>query len=192
MGKETKQLYQTMIKLLNQQMNQPKPENKPLDYLTQQAIQGADLLKSRDYRDLSKNGNMFFDFQLPAEQQKARAMAYNANQTGTFALGSGGNSGATKAFGLQDKFLKDKFARDTAQNFQDNIQQAGANIRGGLATAAGGTADANAQEIARQQAILGSFTDLYKFKKSTNQAATTGLMSGIIGGVGSALAGVKW
>jgi hypothetical protein len=190
MGKETKQLYQTVIKLLNQQMSQKPPENKPLDYITQQSIAGADLLKSRDYRNLGKDGNMFFDFQLPAEQQKARAMAYNANQTGTFGLAD--NAGQGSAAQLASQYLKDKFARDTSQNFQDNIQQAGANIRGGLATAAGGVAGANAQEIARQQAILGQFADLYKFKKGTNQAASSGILSGIIGGAATALQGVKW
>lgn len=177
--------------MMNEERNRKPAENKPLDYITQQAIAGADILKSRDYRNLSKDGNMFFDFQLPAEQQKARAMAYNANQTGTFGLANSG-SGETKAASIQDKFLKDKFARDTAQNFQDNIQQAGANIRGGLATAAGGVSDANAQELNRRMAIMNQFSDLYKFKKQANSSG--GILGGILGaGASVASAAItKW
>lgn len=192
MGKETKALYSTLIKMLNEERTRKPPENKPLDYITQQAIAGADKLKGRDYRSLGDDGNMFFDFELPAEQQKKRAMAYNANQTGTFALAGGGAAGGTKAHGLQDKFLKDKFARDTAQNFQNNIQGAASNIRGGLATAAGGVSDANAQEINRRMAVMNSFGDLYKFKKGTNSQG--GMLGSIIGaGAGVASAAItKW
>jgi hypothetical protein len=189
MGKETKQLYKTLIDLLNKQANQPKPENKPLDYITQQALAGADLLKSRDYRNLSKDGNMFFDFQLPAEQAKRREMLYNANQTGVFGMAD--NSGAGKATALASEFLKNKSANDDAQNFQNNIAGAAANIRGGLATAAGGVGAANDAETQRRMAIINSFSDLYKFKKSTNQAASSGLWSGIIGaGAGAASAAI--
>lgn len=178
MGKQTKALYNTLIQMLNEERNRKPPENKPLDYITQQAIAGADLLKSRDYRNLAKDGNMFFDYQLPAEQQKARAMAYNANQTGTFGLSNNG-AGQSKATALQDKFLKDKFARDTSQNFQDNIQQSASNIRGGLATAAGGVADSNSAEVNRRMAIMNQFSDLYKFKKQANSQG--GMLGSILG-----------
>lgn len=176
--------------MLKAQQNAPKPENKALSYIEQQALQGADLLKSRDYRDLGKNGNVFFDFQLPAEQAKQREMYANANQTGTFAMSD--NAGAGAATSLQSQFLKDRAGRDSSQGFQDNIQRAAGNIHGGLATAASGVAGANDAETQRQMAILNSFTDLYKFKKQANAAGGIGMLSSILGGaasVGSAALG---
>lgn len=190
MGAQTKALYNQLIAMMNEERTRKAPENKPLDYITQQALAGAEKLKSRDYRSLGDDGNMFFDFQLPAEQMKARAKAFNANQTGIFGLAD--NAGAGAGTKLASSYLKDKFARDTAQNFQNNIQQAGANIRGGLATAAGGVADANAQEMNRRLAIMNQFSDLYKFKKQANSSG--GILGGILGAASSvgAAAITKW
>ena len=58
-----------------------------------------------------------------------------------------------------------------------------------------GVAGANDAETQRQMAILNSFSDLYKFKKSTNQAASTGLWSSVIGGAATAASagmGTAW
>lgn len=153
----------------------------------------AELLKSRDYRNLNKDGNMLLNFEMPAEEQRKREILTNASKSGTFGLAD--NASAGKATALAGQYMQDKFARDSAQNFQNNIQRAGDTTRGVLATAAGGTADANALEQQRRLAALNSLGSLYNTQKSTNSQGGAGILGGILGagaGVASAAIEQKW
>ena len=65
-----------------------------------------------------------------------------SNKTSLFALAANGAAGdamggRTKATDLQGKYLKDRFARDSSQNYQNNISLAAGNIQGALGQADG-------------------------------------------------------
>ncbi len=134
MSKEQKALYAQMTAMLAQMQN---PATNPAQqYLTNEALAGADYLKKGDFSTLPKG--MFFDFKMPQEDIARYKKLTNVNQGGTFALANNmGAGGRSKAQALQGKYLSDRFARDTQQNYQDNISKASGNIRGGLQQAAG-------------------------------------------------------
>ena len=134
MSKEQKAMYAQMTALLAQMQN-PKT-NPAQEFLTGQAIEGANFLKKGDYSQLPKG--MYWNFQMPSQQNEMYKKYANVNQGGTFALSSPGGAGArTQAQNLQGQYLKDKFARDASQNYQNNISDAATNIRSGLGQASG-------------------------------------------------------
>jgi hypothetical protein len=189
-GKKTKALYEELLKQIRAMQAAPKPENKPLDLMTQQAMEAAELLKSRDYNNLNKNGNMLLNFEMPAEQQRKRFLTTNAAKGGTFSLAD--NSGATGATKIAGQYMQDRFARDTAQNFQDNIQRAGDTTRATLATAAGGVMDANSLEQQKRLAAMNALGSLYHTQKSVNSSNNP--LGAILGGAATvgASAITKW
>lgn len=131
MSREQKQLYNTMNQLLQKQM---QPESNPAqNFLTNQALESAEFIKSGDYRQLPKNS--YFNFEMPEEQRRKYMESINIGGEGRFALGD--NAGEGKAMGLAKNYLADKFARDTSLNFQNNISNASNNITAGLQQASG-------------------------------------------------------
>ena len=65
-------------------------------------------------------------------------------------------SGRSKATDLQGKYLKDRFARDASQNYQNNIAGAGMDIRNALGQAAGAKGQTDASIISALQGLYGS------------------------------------
>lgn len=161
-------------------MQNPK-SNEAQNYLTQDAIAGAEWLKKGDFSSLPKG--QFFDFQMPQQQLDQYKKFANVNQGGTFALGdTGGRSAATS---LQGKFLKDKFARDAGQNYQNNISGAAGNIRGALGQAAGAKGQTDANVISALQGLFGS--------PALNKPSQLGSILGMVGQLGgSAMQATGW
>lgn len=182
MGKETKALYAKLTQMLDKQMNTPPPVNKAQEYLTNQSLQAAKDFETSNFATLPKN--MFMNFQRPAEQRQQRELLMNAGTTGTFGLADAG--GQTASTRIQNEYLKDRFARDTSQNFQDNIGAAAANIQNALANASGAEAGRIAWEDQRMMGVTGMLSNLYQFKKQTNQQ---GNLFGTILGAGAQVAG---
>lgn len=180
-----KKLYNQIIAMLNDMRRRLPTPNPAQDILTQQAIQGANYLKGRDYRNLSQAPGVFFDFQAPADQRRQYETMANASQTGTFALAD--NAGRSKATALAGDYLRDKFARDAAVNYQGNIMNAGNMIRGALGQSSDAAARAAAMDDQRRQAILNSLTSMYNAQAS--RPSIWGQILGTAGQVGSAAIG---
>lgn len=143
MSKEEKALFAKLSAAIDKQM---QPQSNPAQqFLTNQSLQGADFINKGDFRTLPKG--MYFNFEMPGEQLKKYKDALNSGSEGTFALGD--NAGAGNAMGLNKQYLMDKFARDTSQNYQNNIAQASSNVNAGLQQASG-------YETGQQQAVIGS------------------------------------
>ncbi len=145
MSREEKALYAQLTQAIAAMQN-PK-SNPAQDYLTTESLAGAAFLKKGDFSQLPKG--MFFDFQMPGEQNTMYKKYADVNQGGTFALANNqGQQGAkTGAQALQSKYLSDRFARDASQNYQNNISNAAQNIRGGLSAAAGAKSGTDATVI---------------------------------------------
>lgn len=143
----TIQQMQAEIKKMSDPANNPAQQ-----YLTNEAIAGADWLKKGDFSQLPKG--MYFDFKNPVEQNEQYKKLANVNQGGTFALADG--SGRGDAQGIQSKYLSDKFARDASQNYQDNIANAAGNIRSGLGAAAGAKTGLDQQIFGALQGMSGT------------------------------------
>jgi hypothetical protein len=152
MSKEEKAMWAQMQAMLAQLQN-PK-SNPAQDFLTNEAIAGANFMKAGEFGQLPKG--MFFDFKGPQEQVNQYKKYANVNQGGTFALanGQGSNAGRTAATGLQGKYLADKFARDAGQNYQDNIAMASNKIQGALGQAAGAKNGNDAAIMAAMQNMM--------------------------------------
>jgi hypothetical protein len=143
MSKEEKALYAKLTAALDKQAN---PASNPAqEFLTNQALSGGDFISKGDFRTLPKG--MYFNFEMPGEQLQKYRNAVNVGSEGSFALGDG--AGAGKAMGLSKQYLVDKFARDSAQNYQNNIAQASANVNQGLQQASG-------YQTGQQQAVIGA------------------------------------
>lgn len=153
-------------------MNNPK-SNPAQDYLSTEALAGADYLKKGEFSKLPRG--MFFNFQMPAEQINQYKKYADVNQGGTFGLAN--NGGRSKATALQGQYLKDKFARDAGQNYQNNISDAATNIRGGLAQAAGASSN-NASAVTSALGNLYNSIPRYAPKKPFDFGSTIG---GILG-----------
>lgn len=183
MGTRQNQIYSQLLAAITKLQN---PEsNQAQNFLTQEAMAGANFLKKGDFSQLPKG--MFLDFKMPAEMVNAYKRAINVNQGGTFALagGAGGDMGGrTNAQALQSKYLSDKFARDSAQNYQDNISNAAGNIRGALAQSAGATAQ-------NQMGVIGALQGLYG-SPALNKPGIGGQLLGMAGALGGgALSSLK-
>lgn len=181
MGRQTKALYNQLIGMINKMQSTPAPVNEPQKFLTDKAMESARLLETGDFRTLPKN--LFFNFQRPAEQMRQRQLLTNASQTGTFGLAD--NGGASRATALQGEYLKDKFARDSSESFQNNIANASQNVYSALGQSSNAEAQRLAFENDRQMAIMGALNNLYQFKKQSNQAGGFGsILGGILGAAG--------
>lgn len=135
MSREEKALYAQLTAAIAAMQN-PKT-NPAQEYLTQNAIAGADFLKKGDFSQLPKG--QFFNFELPAQQNEMYKKYANVNQGGTFALANNQSEQGPKSQAqvLQSKYLSDRFARDASQNYQNNISNAAQNITGSLQQASG-------------------------------------------------------
>lgn len=158
MGKKTERMLRDAIAQMQAQIAQmQRPESNPAQqYLTNQALEGAEWMKKGDYSQLPKG--MFFDFKTPVEETDRYKKLVNINQGGTFALGDG--AGAGKAMKIQNQYLTDKFARDASQNYQDNVSNAGMKIRGGLEQAAGAKSGQDAAVISALQGLTSSLSSM--------------------------------
>lgn len=134
-------LYDEMRRYL--QRLQDDDNNPAQKWLTQHALGAANWLTQGDYSQLPKG--MFYNFEMPEESNRRAKRAFDVNQLGTFSLGD--NGGRTKAAGLQTQYLKDRFARDTSLNYQNNIAQAAGNIQNALAQASGAKTGMDSQII---------------------------------------------
>lgn len=174
MGKKQTAIYNQLLAAINKLQN---PASNPAQqYLTNEALAGADWLKKGEFSSLPKG--MFFDFKAPAQNIKDYNKYANVSTDGTYALGGGdGTGGRTNAQGLQSKYLADKFARDASQNYQDNISNAAGNIRSAL----GGAANANAQN---SQQVISALGGLFGSPALNRQSGWGGVL-GILGGLGS-------
>jgi hypothetical protein len=179
MGKKQNAIYAELLKAIKS-MQDPK-SNPAQDFLTNQAIEAANWMKKGDYSQLPKG--MVFDFQMPAEQMKQYQMASNVSKDGTFALGDDG-MGSKGAMATQGKFLGDKFARDAAQNYQNNISGVGQKASAMLGQAAGAKSGNDQAIIAALQGLYGS--------PALNKPGIAGAVMGMIGGIGGgALSSLK-
>lgn len=180
MGKKEKEAYNALMAAIRNMQN---PASNPAqNALTQEALAAADFFKKGDFTTLPKG--YIFDFEDPVKQQEAYKKAINVGNEGVFALGAGtgGGDGAARAVDTQSKYLSDKFGRDTAQNYQNNISNAGMKTREMLAQSAG----ANSQN---QSAVIGALSSLYgTVPKGTSWL---GGLLGMAGSLGSAAIG-KW
>lgn len=111
-----------------QQMNQPSESERMLQ---SRAANTMNWLDSRDYRNLPTG--TFIDFSTPAENMKRYETLMNASQNGTNAIGSDGGAAGK----LQQKFMQDRFARDDAANFQQNVQRMAGEATNVLGSTAG-------------------------------------------------------
>jgi hypothetical protein len=96
---------------------------------------------------------MFLDFKRPQEQIKQYDNLLNVGNEGTAALADNGSMG--NAMALASGYRKDKFARDASQNYQDNISNASANIRGALGQASNYKSGNDATLLGAMQGTLG-------------------------------------
>ncbi len=147
------QQMQTQINKMNDPASNPAQQ-----YLTNEALDGANWLKKGDYSQMPKG--MFFDFKNPVEQNEQYKKLANVNQGGTFALAD--QTGRGQAQGIQSKYLSDKFARDASQNYQDNIAGAAGNIRAGLGAAAGAKTGLDSQIFGALQGMSGTLQAMPK------------------------------
>jgi len=131
-------------------MQEPS-QNPAQQFLTNEALSGADWLKKGDYSQ--KPAGMFFDFKGPAEQVEQYKKFSNVSQDGTYALADGGGRG--EAQNLQKQYLNDKFARDASQNYQDNISNAAGNVRAGLGAAADAKSGLDTRVMSAMQGLTG-------------------------------------
>ena len=175
MGKKQDKVYAELMAMIKSMQDPAK--NPAQQYLTNEALAGAEFLKKGEYGQLPKG--MFFNFQGPAEQIKQYQKFANVGREGTFGLGDGGGMGA--AMDTQSKFLGDRFARDAAQNYQNNIAGAAADIRGGLASAAGA-------KSSNDQAIIGALQGVGNLP-FLNKPGMGGALLGLAGSLGGAALG---
>jgi hypothetical protein len=161
----------------------PPPVNEAQKFLTDTALKDARFLEGGDFRNTPRS--MFLNFDSPIEERKRYEMQTNANQTGTFALGNNGALGQATA--LQGNYLKDKFARDSSQNFQNNIATAATNVRGALGQASSAELQRQGFQSEREMAILNALAGMYSNKKSGSNALSSIL--GTVGQVGGAALG---
>jgi len=183
-GKKQNAIYEQLLASIKAMQN--PANNQAQNALTTEALAGPDVLKKGEYRSLPKG--MFFNFENPTQQLEQYKKFANVNQGGTFALaanGAAGDSmgGRSKATDLQGKYLKDRFARDSSQNYQNNISLAAQNIQGALGQAAGAKGQTDANVISALQNLYGS--------PALNKPGMMGSILGLAGSLGSAAIG-KW
>lgn len=163
MASKAEKRMEAMIAQMQAQISKmSEPKNNPaLDFLTNEALSGAEYLKKGDYSQMPKG--MFFDYKNPVEQNQQYKKAINVNQGGTFALAD--NGGAGNAMGLQKQFLSDKFARDSAQNYQDNISNSAGSIRSALGGVASGKGEQDTRIMSAMQGLTGILGAMPEKKK---------------------------
>lgn len=161
MASKTKALLAAIEGMKAQIAKMQEPSQNPAQqFLTNEALTGAEWLKKGDYSQ--KPAGMFFDFKGPAEQIEQYKKFSNVSQDGTYALAAGGGGATTndgggrgEAQNLQNKYLQDKFARDASQNYQDNISNAAGNIRAGLGAAADAKSGLDSRVISAMSGLTG-------------------------------------
>ncbi len=165
MSKEEKALYSQLTAAI---ANMQNPKSNPAqDYLTNQALAGANFLQGNDYGTLPKG--MFFNFDTPAKSIDQYKKYSNVGQGGTFALAD--NAGRGQAQQLQGKYLQDKFARDASDNFQNNISNAAGQIQGALGQSSGASSENQINSIN----ALSSLFNSPKLKKTEIWGSLLGL-----------------
>lgn len=174
-----------MMMQLIQQQNRPPEVNQAQKALTDQALAASNALNTGDFRTLPKN--MVFNFSRPAEEKKQYEMLTNASQTGTFGLGDSASSG--KANALAGMYLKDKFARDAGENFQNNVSNAAGTVQNMLSQASGAEASRINSENNRLSSLIGNISNVYGMLKSSKGP---GIGSQILGTLGGILGGLKF
>lgn len=147
--------------------------NPSQQFLTNQALEGANYFQKGEFSTLPKG--MFFDFKMPQEDILKYKKLTNVGQGGTFALARNGESGRGKAQALQGKYLSDRFARDTMQNYQDNISNASGRVTAGLQQAAGAKSNQDSQVISALQNM---------YSMMANQPEKKSKWGSILGGIG--------
>jgi len=148
MSKEGRAIFAKLTAALDKQAN--PAENPAQQFLTNQALAGADFINKGDFRTLPKG--QYFNFEMPEEQLKQYKEAVNVGNEGSFALGD--NEGAGKSMELSKQYLIDKFARDSSLNFQNNIAQANENVNQGLQQASGYQTNQNSAVISALQGAM--------------------------------------
>lgn len=159
MGKKEERALQEQLAQLQAAIAKlSNPASNPAqNFLTQQALDGANYFNKGEFSTLPKG--MYFDFKTPQEDVEKYKKLTNVNQGGTFALAGNSAGGRGAAQALQGSYLKDRFARDTQQNYQDNISNAAKNVQGGLAQAAGHQSQNNAQVVSALSSMYSSLAN---------------------------------
>jgi hypothetical protein len=149
-SKDKKKAAKTLEDLTKKIADLSNPESNPAqNYLTQEAIQGAEYFKKGDYSSVPKG--MFFNFQSPVDQMKQFDNYSNVGKEGNYALAD--NEGMGNAISLAGDYRKNLFARDASQNFQNNIAGASDTIRGALGQASGAKGATDASTINALQGL---------------------------------------
>ncbi len=172
-SKEQKALFKQMTELIKQMSN--PASNPSQQWLSNEALSAANTLKTGEYSKQLPKG-MYLNFQDPAERNAQYKKLANVNQGGTFALANNGNAGErTAAQALQGKYLSDRFARDSSQQYQNDISNAWNNVRSGLGQASG-------YQVNNQGAVMNALQGAYQ-----NAPQKTNWFSSILPLAGSAL-----
>lgn len=147
-------MYQEITATL-QQMKQPSAAQKFMD---DQAMQASQWLAGGDYRNTPNN--MFLSLEDPAVENERRRTMLDSLGSGVTALAENGAN--STALALNKDYLNDKWARDSAANYQDQISQASQRTLGAL----GASADAS---LNRQNSLLqGQMGALSKAPKTSS------------------------
>lgn len=154
-------MLMSQIASLNDRIAHP-PISAAQQRLDEQSLKGSDWLQKRDFRNM-KDAGQFFSFEAPAEQEKRRKVVTDAAQGGTFGLADSG--GETQATQLQSKYLSDKFSRDDAQNFQDNIAGSAQGVKEGLNQSSNAAAGRASDSLQGSLGIMNTLGSLYNNAK---------------------------
>jgi hypothetical protein len=141
-SKEQKKLFAEITASLNA-LKQPSAAQS---YLDTQALEAGKFLESGDYRNTPKNA--FFSIEDPAVENQRRRVMMDSLGSGTTALASNSaNSPNSTALSLNRQYLDDKWSRDSAANYQNQVADASQRITGAVQNSANST-------LQRQNAIL--------------------------------------
>lgn len=169
MGKKNKIYNELLSELRKFSSGQTNPAQQQA---TSEALKGLNFFQKGDYRTLPTG--YFFDFKTPAENIELYKRASNVSQDGLFGLGD--TTGQGKQLALQRQYLGDKFGRDAAANYEQNIGRAAQGVRESLNQASGAS-------IQTSQIGLGTYGNLFN---SLNKQGGGGLL-GAIGQIGGGI-----
>lgn len=173
LSREEKKLFADITATLNQ-MKQPSAAQQFLD---NQAMEAANWVSRGDYR--TRPNNAFFSIEDPTIANQQRKVMLDSVGDGVSALANG--TADSTALALNKDYLNDKWARDSAANYQDQVSDFANRATGAL----GGSANAEAQ---RQSNLLsGQLSAMQVAPKKTSLFSS--LIKGGISLAGNYLAG---
>jgi hypothetical protein len=139
LSKEEKKLFAQITASLDK-MNTPSAAQSFLDT---QAMAAGNWIAGGDYR--TRPSNAFIAIEDPAVENDRRRMMMDSAGSGTSALASGGAD--PTAIALNSQYLNDRWARDSAANYQNQVAGVADRATGAVANSANSA-------FQRQSAVL--------------------------------------